>query len=179
MGDSRDAGTPRMSSQWAMVMARFDDMARGLSRLEQRLDQTDRETHSEMRELRDQIQRTREEVAQASLTQERARTEGAAEIGEKIEAIGDRVERLEETRKADVREVLVDAAPTAVAHAVKRAPRETWDGLSIQAKVGTVSAMVALAGTLIAGVIDGAPKAAAFIVRVVTAFHDAGTRDSE
>lgn len=169
MGDSRNAGTPRMSPQWAMVMARFDDMSRALARLEGRLDDSDRETRSEMADLRDQIQRTRDEVAQAGRILDDSRAAGDPDIAARLEEVRARLEAVENTRKGDVHSVLMDAAPRAASEAMRKAPGETWAALSIQGKIGVASTLVALAGTLIAGVVDGAPKVATFVVRVVQA----------
>lgn len=167
MGDTREAGQPRMSPQWAMVMARFDDVSRGLARLETRIDQNDRETRTDMQDLRDQIQRTRDEVAQASLTQERVRHDGAREIMETIEVLGERVESLEVTRRPDVEQAVAAAAPAAGVVAGKKAAAAAWADLPWPGKVTAAGAALGVIGTMVAGFVDGLPKVAAGIVKML------------
>lgn len=167
MGDTREAGRPRMSPQWEMVMARFDDMARGIARLEGRIDQNDRETRADMQDLRDQIQRTRDEVAQASQVQERVRQDGTREIMETIEGLGERVESLEVTRKPDVAEAVEAAAPRAGVVAGKKAAKAAWEDLPLTGKITAAGAALGVIGTMIMAVVDGLPKVAAGIVRML------------
>lgn len=167
MGDTREAGRPRMSPQWEMVMARFDDVSRGLARLETRIDQNDRETRTDMQDLRDQIQRTRDEVAQASLTQERVRSDGTAAVMEKIEGLGERVESLEVTRRPDVEAAVAHAAPRAGVVAGKKAAQAAWSDLPWPGKVTAAAGALGVIGTMIAGFVDGLPKVADGIMKVI------------
>lgn len=158
-----------MSPQWEMVMARFDDVSRGLARLETRIDQNDRETRTDMQDLRDQIQRTRDEVAQASANQERVRTDGVREIMHTIEGMGDRVDSLERTRKPDVEQAVRDVAPAAGADAGKKVARAAWANLPLTGKIVAGTAAVGAIGTMIAGFVDGLPKVAAGLVKIIEA----------
>lgn len=170
MRDPREAGQPRMSPQWAMVMARFDDMANGIARLEGRLDASDRETRIEMQELRDQIQRTRDEVAQASLNQDRARDEADGIIIEHIEGVAARVEELEATRKPDVAAALNAAA----AQAGRKGANAAWSALPLTGKITAIVGALGVSGTMIAGFVESLPNVAAGISRIIHAIGNAG-----
>ena len=172
MGDTRDAGRPRMSPQWEMVFARFDDLARQVAMIETARIQDGRENRAEFQDLRDHIQRTREEVAhQATMTAEKLEGADAALLSA-LESIGTRVENLEGTRKTDVREVLNESAPGAVAQAVRQAPGAAWHGLSWPSKTGAIVGGLTIIGTLLAGIADGAPKLATLAWKVITALAD-------
>lgn len=164
MGDTREAGRPRMSPQWEMVFARFDDLAASVARVERVALDNDKTARADIAELRDQIQRTRDEVAQASLAQERVRTESAGAILEQIEGVVHRVDHLEETRKGDVGAAVTDAMPAALAAGARKAPADIWRSLSKGAKGGTIATALTLAGTLLVAVLESAPKAATFIM---------------
>jgi hypothetical protein len=175
MGDTREAGRPRMSPQWEMVFARFDDLAASVARVERVALENDKTARADIAELRDQIQRTRDEVAQASLAQERIRFEGTAAIMDQIEGVVHRVDHLEETRKGDVREVVTDAMPAALAEGARKAPADLWRGLSKGAKGGTIITAITLAGTFLVAILDAAPKAATFVM----AFAEALAKKAE
>lgn len=172
MGDTRDAGRARLSPQWEMVFARFDDLARQVAMIETARIQDGRENRAEFQELRDQIQRTRDEVAQASAQAMLRLEDDDSAIVELINGVADRVDHLESTRKRDVREVVRETTPAVLAKAARRAPHEAWAGLLWPSKTGAIVGAFTVMGTLIAGVLDGAPKAATLAWKVITALAD-------
>lgn len=169
MRDARQAGQPRMSPQWAMVMARFDDLANHLARVELRLDESDRETRRDISEIRDQIQRTRDEVAQASISQDRAREEADGLIIDHIDQVAGRVAKLERTRKADV----VDAMGTAAAKAGRKGATAAWQSLPLTGKITAILGVASLGGATIAGFIEGLPQVFKGLAKIIAAIGSA------
>lgn len=169
MGDTREASRPRMSPQWEMVFARFDDLANQVARIESARVQDGRENRAEFQELRDQIQRTRDEVAHG-VAQTAGRLEDEdSKIVAALDGIGDRGGELEASRKKDVRQVFQEETTGVMASAVRRAPGAAWAGLSWPSKTGAIVGGLTVIGTMAAAVVDALPKFASLIWTVIEA----------